>query len=354
MLKEPRSPRSLALLVLATVLLPIGAFAACDQPAPDDTHPPRLVVCNPHPGHPIRFVVYGDTRFTPIPVEDISNSHARQALVHQIATEHPAAIFIGGDIPFVGAQWRDYDQYLLETKPWSDLRIPVFPVLGNHEYLIDPNPATRTFCEHDDLNTPCLKNWWNAFNNLPLRPHRWYSVAVGTALIALVLDSDSNLTPGSPQRNWLEHQVADLHPHSPAEFLLILLHRPPVRDNHDPVEPNEREIATYLSAVSKDLPVRVIVIASHVHNYERYLSPDGTVFIVSGGGGAHPHIIADRRPDDQFSSSPFAHSVNFHYMMFELAPHRLSATVLRWDPDTNTHQPWTTTDTFNINARASK
>jgi hypothetical protein len=107
----------------------------------------------------------------------------------------------------------------------------------------------------------------------------------------------------------------------------------------------------YLPAVSKELPVQVMVVASHVHNYERYLSPDGAVFIVSGGGGAHPHTVADRRADDQFNSSPFAHSVNFHYMVFELAPHKLSATVLRWDPDTNTTQPWTTADTFQVNSR---
>jgi acid phosphatase type 7 len=350
---QPRSSRSLALLLvfIATVLLPIHASAACDQPAPDDTHPPRLVVCNPQPGHPIRFVVYGDTRFTPIPVDDISNSRARQALVHKIAAEHPAAIFIGGDIPFEGAESRDYDQYLRETKPWRDLRIPVFPVLGNHEYLIDANPATRTFCNREDLDSSCLKNWWNAFSNLPLRPHRWYSVAVDTGLIALVLDSESGLTPGSPQRTWLEHQIADLRRDTPVEFLLILLHRPPVRDTHDPVGANEHEIATYLSTVSKELPVQVMVVASHVHNYERYLSPDGAVFIVSGGGGAHPHTVADRRADDQFNSSPFAHSVNFHYMVFELAPHKLSATVLRWDPDTNTTQPWTTADTFQVNSR---
>jgi Calcineurin-like phosphoesterase len=349
---QPRLPQSLALLLLsATVLLPIRASAACNQPAPDDTHPPRLVVCNPHPGHPIRFVVYGDTRFTPIPVEDISNSRARQALVQKIATEHPAAIFIGGDIPFEGAQWRDYDEYLRETAPWRHLQIPVFPVLGNHEYLIDANLATRVSCNRDDLDSQCLKNWWKAFDNLPLRPHRWYSVAVGTTLLALVLDSDSSLTPGSPQRTWLERQVADLQQDSAAEFLLILLHRPPVRDTHDPVGTNEREIATWLATVSKDLSVKVIVAASHIHNYERYQSPDGTVFIVSGGGGAHPHVVADRRPDDQFSSSPFATAVNFHYMVLELSPHRLSATVLRWDPDTNTRQPWITADTFRVTSR---
>lgn len=350
---HPRPPQllALALLLATTVFLPLRAPAACNQPAPDDTHPPRLVVCNPHPGHPIRFVVYGDTRFTPIPIEDISNSHARQALVQKIATEHPAAIFIGGDIPFEGGQWRDYDEYLRETAPWRQLQIPVFPVLGNHEYLIDANLAKRVSCNPDDLDSACLNNWWQAFNNLPLRPHRWYCVAVGTTLVALVLNSDSNLTPGTPQRTWLESQIAALQQNSPVEFLLILLHRPPVRDTHDPVGPNEHEIATLLAAVAKDLPVQVVVVASHIHNYERYRSPDGTTFIVSGGGGAHPHIVTDRRSDDQFSSSPFATAVNFHYMMFELSPHKLSATVLRWDPDTNTRQPWTPADTFQLNSK---
>ena len=81
---------------------------------------------------------------------------------------------------------------------WASQNIPVYPALGNHELQACGDPS------------PCLENWWTALSPLPLRPYRWYSVSIGPSILALVLDSDSALKPGSEQRiDRPRHEPAD-------------------------------------------------------------------------------------------------------------------------------------------------
>ena len=93
--------------------------------------PPTFNVPSPNED-PLVLVVYGDTRFTLR--EDVVNSVARRALVDRIASEKPAAILVGGDLVYEGADSRDYQTFRSETSAWSKEKIPVFPALGNHEF----------------------------------------------------------------------------------------------------------------------------------------------------------------------------------------------------------------------------
>src|SRR5215472_8267925 len=130
--------------------------------------PPRFHVAAP--GGKVTFVVYGDTRFTQR--ESMADAPARRALVAGIAGENPAAIFIGGDLVNEGDDPADYTTYATETAEWSRRRIPVFPALGNHEF-VDCRPARE--------DSPCLENWWGTFR--ALRAWRWYSVTIGDSLL---------------------------------------------------------------------------------------------------------------------------------------------------------------------------
>jgi hypothetical protein len=291
--------------------------------------PPRFEV--PAAGKsPLVLVVYGDTRFTQR--VDVVNTIARRALVEKIADEKPAAILIGGDLVYDGSDPDDYQTYRSETAAWSQEKIPVFPALGNHELK---------GCTSAD--SVCLENWWNAFADLSLRPHRWYSVAIGSNLLALVLDSDAPLKPGSEQRSWFEEQVAGAQ----VKFILILLHYPPVRDPLFPRAKDEKEIARYFSRHAKSLRSSVLVVGSHVHNYERY-SRDGVMYVVSGGGGAKP-VPAPRMFGEL---SHLRSGVNFHYLRLTLSEDRLSCVMVRFDPTkTADAGAWTEPDRFEIRAR---
>src|ERR1700684_4310375 len=104
---------------------------------------------------------------------------ARQALVAKIAAENPAAIFINGDIPWHGIA-PDYAVFRDETRAWRERHIRVYPALGNHEF---------SAC----LEEECLERWWSTFPELQGR--RWYSVAIGTKVVGIELDTDISLMP---------------------------------------------------------------------------------------------------------------------------------------------------------------
>ena len=191
---------------------------------------------------PLVLVAYGDTRFTQSTETEASNPRVRQALVAKIAAENPAAIFLNGDLPWHGLE-SDYAVFRDETRSWRQAHLRVYPALGNHEFSACLEPA-------------CLDRWWDTFPEL--RGRRWYSVAVGTKVLGLALDSDVSLLPGSPQRMWLEEQVAGLMPS--VRLVLIVMHHPPVADvqtvklvDHNP-RPNESALAEYLKVVAPHLP----------------------------------------------------------------------------------------------------
>ena len=292
--------------------------------------PPHLRVDVGDSGAPVTFVAYGDTRFTQR--DGVANAVARRALVARMAGDRPAAIFIGGDLVYEGSNPEDYETYRTETAAWSEAKIPVFPALGNHEFR---------GCDGD--MSPCLANWWNGAAPGAVRSFRWYSVSLGPKILVLLLDSDSSLKPGSEQRAWFERQITDAG--SEIQFILVVLHYPPVRDPIFPRARDEREIARFFSGHAQSLQARVIVIGSHIHNYERF-GRDGVTYLVSGGGGAKPVPVL--RFFGELSKLDTAH--NFHYLRFQVEGGELQGTMVRFDPERDAGSAWTEPDHFLVKA----
>ena len=295
--------------------------------------PPRLEVAVADPSAPLTFIAYGDTRFTQR--DGVANAVARRALVARVASDKPAAIFIGGDLVYQGSNPEDYETYTTETAVWSQAKIPIFPALGNHEFR---------GCDKDV--SPCLVNWWKAAVPSEVRSFRWYSVTLGPKILVLVLDSDSSLKPGSEQRTWFEQQIANTG--SQTDFVFVVLHYPPVRDAIFPRAKDEKEIVRYLSMHAHSLQPRVVVVSSHVHNYERFRRDDVT-YLVSGGGGAKPVPVL--RMFGELSRLGTAE--NFHYIRFRLEGGELRGAMVRFDPERNDETAWTEPDRFEVKARGS-
>jgi hypothetical protein len=290
--------------------------------------PPRLELAVADPSAPLTFIAYGDTRFTQR--DGVANAVARRALVARAASEHPAAIFIGGDLVYQGSSPEDYETYSSETAAWSEAKIPIYTALGNHEFQ---------GCERDA--SPCLVNWWRGAAPAEVRSFRWYSVAVGPKVLVLLLDSDSPLKAGSEQRTWFERQITSAD--SQVKFVCVVLHYPPVRDFIFPRDKDEKEIARYLSKNAHSLKVRVVVVGSHIHNYERFRRDDVT-YLVSGGGGAKPVPVL--RLFGELSKLGTAE--NFHYIRFRLEGDDLQGTMVRFDPGRPPETAWTEPDRFEV------
>ncbi|MEA3109866.1 MAG: hypothetical protein QOI88_4471 [Gammaproteobacteria bacterium] len=281
---------------------------------------------------PLVLVAYGDTRFTDPAEIQATLPAARQALVARIANEAPAAIFVNGDLTWHGVP-ADYAEYRDETALWRDKHLRVYPALGNHEF---------SGCEQPT----CLMLWWSQFPEL--QGLRWYSVAIGSRVFAVTLDSNASLLPGSEQRVWLENQMAALDPG--VRLVFVILHHPPLADiqtvkmvDHNP-RPNELALADYLDVIAARSKARFVVSAGHIHNYER-LQRTGVVYLVSGGGGARPYEV-DRTPADLYQAADFP---NFHYVRFELKEETVVGEMIRLrDSAAPAPRKWEVRDRFEL------
>jgi hypothetical protein len=277
-----------------------------------------------------RFIVYGDMRFTDPSETKASIPGPRRALVAQIGREKRDAVFLTGDVPWHGGNTRDYAIFAQETASWRSEQLRVYPVLGNHEF------------QGCRLEADCLAHWWEAFPQESGR--RWYSVALGSQLQVIVLDSDSSLRRGSEQDRWLKGQLDDLR--AGVRFVLFLLHHPPLTDSTEGVRSNEAALAQQLAAAAPGSRARFIVCAAHVHNYERF-QRDNILFLVSGGGGGKPDVVK-RSAADLYQSDDFP---NFHYLRFQLTAGQLRGEMVRLDFAATGDASWSVRDRFALDAK---
>jgi hypothetical protein len=129
------------------------------------------------------------------------------------------------------------------------------------------------------------------------------------------------------------------------------MHHPPVADiqknfniDHNP-RPNEISLRDYLKSTAVTSKAKFLVSAGHIHNYERTVQDD-VVYLVSGGGGAHPYPV-ERTPNDLYQDNGFP---NFHYVKLVLEGNALKGTMYRFDPDAPT-PTWEAKDSFELRAK---
>lgn len=282
---------------------------------------------------PFRFVAYGDIRFTDPANTDASNPAARVALVQAIAEAKPAFICISGDLVYNGYNANDWKVFDSETAIWRADKIPVFPAIGNHELHGDHKLA--------------LTNYFQRFPDL--HDSRYYSLRAANTLI-LTLDSSLDEASG-PQGQWLAQKLDTLPPD--VDFIFILLHHPPYTSSSDEMpggghsaRPPEQALASMLERRQANLRARIVVIAGHVHNYERH-EHGGITYFVSGGGGAHPYLI-NRAPGDLFQGK----GVNYHYLLIAVDRSKLTVTMNRLEM-TDGKASWTQPDVVTISLPAA-
>jgi hypothetical protein len=313
----------------------IDSPVSIQEKAPLSQPGPTFTVGEDDLHNPVTVIAYGDMRFTDPTNVTATDPTVRRALVARIAEEKPDAVLLNGDVPWRGGEKNDYSVYRAETAVWRTNHLRIYPALGNHEF-------------HGCEPQQCLENWWSAFPEL--RDRRWYSVALGNQLYAIALDSDASLLPQSGQRRWLEAQIASL-PQS-VRFVLITVHHPPVADiqrilylSHNP-RPNEVALADFLRNAAATSRAKFLVAAGHIHNYERFVQND-VVYLVSGGGGAHPYPV-ERTPSDFYQDTSFP---NFHYVKLVLEGDTLKGAMYRFVYPGGETPAWEVKDTFQLRAK---
>jgi len=307
----------------------IQANAGTSAVAPIEAAVPKL---------PFTFVAYGDIRFTEpsTPRKQAASDPARRKLiVEKIAEEKPAFITISGDLVLNGEDKSDWQVWDNESKPLRDANIPIYPTIGNHE-LRGGDAALANYFER----FPALQN------------RHWYTVRAQNTLFFML---DSNLNePRNEQWRWLSDQLERLP--SDVQFVFFMLHHPLMTQSRDDMpegegigrgghslRPQEAQLAQMLEAARAKLNRPFIVIAGHVHNYERY-EHGGVMYITSGGGGATPYRI-DRKPGD-FYTQP---GPTYHYCTLKVSDDKLEFKMNKLEL-ADTKPVWSVADQFELKA----
>lgn len=280
---------------------------------------------------PYNFIAYGDIRFMNPANKKDSDPVRRKLLVDKIASEKPAFLLISGDLVANGSddrQWSIFDQ---ETAPLRNANIQIYPALGNHDLRGDLPVALQ-----------------NYFQRFPLlQQSRYYSLRAGNVMI-LTLDSSLD-HPGGEEMQWFDHQIDTLP--DGIQFVVVQLHHPPLTRSHDsplggghsPRAP-EQEMASFIESRAAQSKAKFVVVAGHVHNYERY-ERNGVMYIVTGGGGATPYMIPRESNDVYKDPGP-----TYHYCRFEVSRSKLAMQMIKLEGD-GKNANWQQRDSFEISAK---
>lgn len=222
----------------------------------------RTAAC---PGKAFTFVVVGDTQTH----GDVAKRVSDVAWMHR-----PNLVVHAGDLVDTGTNKRDWTDVFFPSMQPLIGRVPLMPVLGNHE-----QDAPHYY----------------RYMSLP-EPERWYSFRFGDAEFFMI-DGNRSLAEQSAQLNWLKGALSK----SKAKWRFAVLHQPPYTSDADDYgdttkttstrgDPNVRNIIGLLERFGVDM-----CFSGHVHDYERTFpirgeqveayEDGGVIYVTAAGGG---------------------------------------------------------------------
>lgn len=282
------------------------------------------------PRYPFSFIVYGDIRFTDPGNTRDTDPARRVALIDRIVAERPDFLVITGDLVLQGDRTSDWEVYDRETQPLSSAGIPIFPVMGNHDLASSVSLARA--------------NWRRQF---PRFQHRWNSVRYGNSLF-LMLHTDSDTRPESPQRKWMESHLDRLP--VGIDYVFVVTHHPSYTRYMSRAHSrrnSEQRLASFLEERQKTVQAKLFELSGHVHNYERYEN-GGVMYIVTAGGGATPYAVP-RKPDDYYRET----GPTYHYCRFTVNGSHLKFEMVKMVGEGKAAK-WMVKDSFELTKNASQ
>lgn len=211
------------------------------------------------------FAVIGDTQ---------TNGEVAKRVSDLAYMHRPNFIVHAGDLVDTGSVKRDWtDTFFPSMQPLLG-RVPIIPVLGNHEQ------DAKLY--YDYMSLP--------------DPERWYSAVYGNAEFFMI-DGNRSLAQQSDQLKWLEGALKN----STATWRFAVLHQPPYTSDSDDYgdtlkttstrgDMNVRNIVALLEKYDVD-----VCFSGHVHDYERTFpiragkvtpyEEGGVIYVTAAGGG---------------------------------------------------------------------
>lgn len=192
-------------------------------------------------------------------------------IAERIWQDRPSFVVLAGDLVDQGMRKTDWTDQFFPDGHLLMSRVPLYPVLGNHEqdapyyyqYIVAP------------------------------QPEYYYTFHYGNAQFFMI-DSNRDVTEGSEQYEWLEWELAK----STAMWKIVVHHHPPYSSDSDDHGDSFRELSTLGTQTRNLVPLYErygvdFCLFGHTHLYERSWPilenrinmKDGVVYINSGGAG---------------------------------------------------------------------
>ena len=252
--------RLTARILLGMVVL----LTSCATPLVAPQYPDVLFSLRKHPV----VGIIGDTQRTAfIEVWRERNNPQREALLRQIARERPDVLLHLGDMVFYGSyedDWRYFDNVM---SPIRSAGIPIYPVLGNHEYF----GTDETMFEY-------------VRERFPMVDSLWYSVVIDSVAYMMLNTNyrDFGMQVMSRQWEWYNQQMQEYEENDSVLFIVVLGHHPPYTNST--VVDDEDVLQQYFLPAYMLSRKSAVWFSGHCHAYEHFYK-DLKHFVISGGGG---------------------------------------------------------------------
>jgi len=264
------------------------------------------------------FILVGDTQRTnPFAFCRERNDKERKAILNEIARRDPAFVVHLGDLTTRGASTKEWQEFDNLNKSSREKRIPLFPILGNHEFYGNDKKA--------------LQNYFGRFPHLEQR--RWYSFTWKNVGLIMVDSNFSTLTreQDEMQRAWYLMELKRFEADQGIDHIIVCCHESPFT-NSRVVGPNNK-VKTFFADPFGQLRKTSFFFSGHVHSYERF-QVDGKFFVVSGGGGGPRHKVNVNPAKRPYNDLFFGPELRFfHFCEIELFDRALVLKVSRLEPD---------------------
>lgn len=261
------------------------------------------------------IIILGDTQRTSFwEFWREQNDDERRKLLNAIADENPSAIIILGDLIFQGDSPHHWTLFNEFAAPIYQNKIPVFPLLGNHEYFGNNNIGLQLFYDH--------------FPHL--QKQLFYSFRLHGIAFIMLNSNFSHLTETqlSVQNDWYVRELMNLERNDSIKAIIVCSHHPPY--THSTVVSSDQQVQQYFLSPFLNTKKGAFFFSGHNHSYEHFIQKDKHI-IVSGGGGGPRYSVSQNPsniPEDIFKGSSKRF---FHYCQLTPSLSGLHLTVKGFD-----------------------
>jgi len=278
------------------------------------------------------FILVGDpqrTSFWELLIFREQNDGARQELFDEVAREDPGVVLLLGDLVSRGdddREWRKFDGF---TAGIREKHIPMYSVLGNHDYYGNTKVALGNFFERFPHQQ---KRLWNSF--------RFNSVAF------ILLNSNISQMASAQiqeQDTWYRKQLAEAQGDNTVTAIVVACHHPPFTNST--IVSDDQDVRKDFVGPFLETPKAKLFFTGHCHSYEHFVQ-DGKQFVVTGGGGGPRQAVScdakSWRHADQYKGDPIR---AFHFCRVTIEGDGLKVEMVKLDPSNGA---WEVGDEFTV------